>query len=134
MKEKILKAWVKLTEVFRDGLDKLSKKMSASELPTKIALVGLGVVLGLVFVALFCAFILFMICAAGIFLGTLGWLAWTYFGLGATYFPGLSAQWQTIPWFHFVAGMTVVTWLVRFVRPKSRTIKQGPVNVVNNGR
>lgn len=84
------------------------------------------VAIGLIFVALVVAFVLFLAIAPGLVIGTIVWFPWTYLQLGATYFPDLDPRWLNIQWFHFVVATAAFAWLMRLVRAKrAPTLAEG---------
>lgn len=127
----MIKEWI--TKTFKSVLEGLKNfagpKLEKASKPVKvIGWLALGVV-GLVgLIAAIGFMIAITVLIPGLIAGALLWFVWTFMGFGAAYFPHLDPMYLTIPYWHFVAFASVLTFFIRMIRPK----KDKPANVTNN--
>lgn len=129
-----MKDWI--VKQFKAVVDKvkafMQPKLDKAKGPVKfllITLMAVGVVVGVL--ALFAALIGFLFVLPGMVYGLAFWGAWTYFGLGATYFPTLDPLYLNIPYWHFVGLSTILVFAFKLIRPKKR-LNTEPAKTVNN--
>lgn len=96
----------------------LPKLKKASPVVQVVGFVALVIALVVLVVAVIAAFIFVGILLPGMVVGLFAWLAWTYFGLGETYFAMLDPIYLHIPYWHFAWGFAAVIFIIRVLRKK----------------
>lgn len=112
---------------FKDKFDQIRNWVSGTVLPKLkkasvpaqiIGYVLLVIVVVALVLSFFAALVFVMILLPGMIVGLFAWLAWTYFGLGATYFAMLDPIYLHIPYWHFAWGFAALIFIIRVVRKK----------------
>lgn len=130
-----MKDWI--VKKFKALFDKVkayaAPKLEKASGPVKIVLiVGLLIAAVVAVIGLVAALIVFLFVLPGAFFGGLCWLVWTYFGLGAQYFPALDPLYLTIPFWHFVGAASVLVFFLKLLKGGSKAAAKAEPNVVNN--